>query len=176
MALKAVKILKHFESPKEAGVHYRLTCLTGANKGKAYFFQGNRVVLGRSENADIQVLDLKSSREHAEVTRVANDFIVTDLGSQNGIVINDLKVKQHKLHDGDKLIIGKTVYKFSKILVEKKEKNNVIPLNKKKENDNLEDNPPEKKRTTLMLAAVCIIAVMIILEDDSKEKGKEGKS
>ena len=86
----AVKLLKHFEAPKEEGVYYRLVCLTGKDKGQAYILMGKRVVMGRSDGADIRVMDIKSSREHAEIIKVGKDFVLTDLGSQNGIIINDL--------------------------------------------------------------------------------------
>ena len=92
-----VKISKKLEAPTDAGKHFRLLCLTGKNKGVAYFMTGKRLVMGRHENCDIQILDTKSSREHAELTRVGDKFVLTDLGSQNGIIVNDLKVNQHTL-------------------------------------------------------------------------------
>ena len=112
---KNVLVLKHFESPKEAGVYFRLVCLTGGNKGESYVLLGNRIVIGRSEKADIRLNDTKASREHAEVTKVGNDWVATDLGSQNGIVVNDKKITQKALTEGDKLIdIG--LFVFSPIL------------------------------------------------------------
>jgi pSer/pThr/pTyr-binding forkhead associated (FHA) protein len=114
---KNVLVLKHFESPKEAGVYFRLVCLTGGNKGESYVILSNRVVLGRGDKADIKLNDTKASREHAEVTRVGNNWVATDLGSQNGIVVNDKKVTQHQLNEGDKLIIGTTVLKFARVEV-----------------------------------------------------------
>ena len=115
---KAVKIYKHFERPKEVGIHHRVVCLTGKDKGIAYFLIGKRIVFGRAETTDIRVHDIKSSREHAEIILVGKDYVLTDLGSQNGIIVNDLKVKQHVLNEGDKIIIGQTVYSFSRIEIE----------------------------------------------------------
>ena len=48
--------------------------------------------------------DIKSSREHAEIAQVGKDYNVTDLESQNSVVVNDLKIKQHTLNEGDKVI------------------------------------------------------------------------
>lgn len=109
----AVKISKDLAVPSKEGVHYRLLCLTGKNKGTSYYLSGKRAVMGRGDEADVQVLDAKSSRAHAELKKVGEKYVVTDLGSQNGIVINDLKVTQHQLIDGDKIIIGQTVFKYS---------------------------------------------------------------
>lgn len=119
---KNVLVLKHFESPKEAGVYFRLVCLTGGNKGESYVLLGNRIVIGRSDKADIRLNDTKASREHAEVTKVGESWVATDLGSQNGVVVNDKKITQQPLSEGDKLIVGQTVFKFAKVEVASKAK------------------------------------------------------
>lgn len=118
MKEQAVKIVKNYKLPTSPGKYYRLVCLTGKNKGISYFIQRKRIVLGRSDKADIQVLDTKSSREHAELALIDNKYVLTDLGSQNGVVVNDLKVSQHSLEDNDKIIIGSTIFKYNIIKVE----------------------------------------------------------
>ncbi len=112
-----VKITKNMKAPKEAGTHYRLMCMTGKSKGTSYYFSKKRVVMGRSDKVDVQILDTKSSREHAELALVGDQYVLTDLGSQNGVIVNDLKVSQHRLVNNDKIIIGQTVYKYNKIVV-----------------------------------------------------------
>ena len=67
--------------------------LSGDKKGISYYIDGKRLIIGRSNNAEVQILDEKASREHAEIARVQSNFIVTDLSSQNGVVVNDLKNK-----------------------------------------------------------------------------------
>ncbi len=151
-----VKISKKLEAPTDAGKHYRLLCLTGKNKGIAYFMTGKRLVMGRHENCDIQILDTKSSREHAELTRVGDKFVLTDLGSQNGIIVNDLKVNQHTLADGDKVIVGQTVYKYS-IFNNKKVEAVDDDLDEDEDEDD-EENKKEKKpagnRLLILLAVL----------------------
>ena len=93
--------------------------LTGISKGISYYLEGKRAIIGRSEKADISILDPQASREHAEIVRFKDSFIVTDLKSQNGVMVNDLKVVQHTLVPGDKVIIGSTVFKYDLIEVEK---------------------------------------------------------
>ncbi len=167
----AVKIYNHFETPRVEGVYHRLICLTGDDKGKAYFLLGKRIVLGRSEKCDVTVLDLKSSREHAEIILVGNDYILTDLQSQNGIMVNDLKVKQHTLADGDKIIIGKTVYKFSRVEVKdvnKKKKAAAKTLQKVDDGFyDKQEKEPQNKRLTLTLSLVILLALVILFADDS---------
>jgi len=119
---KNVLVLKHFESPRESGVYFRLMCLTGPNKGESYVLVGNRIVIGRSDTADIRLNDSKASREHVEITKVSGNWIVTDLKSQNGVILNDRKITQQELAEGDKLIVGQTVFKFAKVEVNSKNK------------------------------------------------------
>lgn len=159
-----VLVLKHFESPKEAGVYFRLVCLTGANKGESYVLMGNRIIIGRSEKADIRINDNKASREHAEVTKVGDNWVVTDLGSQNGLMINDKKVTQSPILESDKLIIGQTVFKFAKVEVSSKEK--VIK-------EETEEQIEIKKSRLPFLILIVIIFAVFIFDDDKEEKRKK---
>ena len=170
----AVKVLKHFEAPKEAGVHFRLVCLTGKTKGEAYFLVGKRVVLGRSENADIRVLDIKSSREHCEIAKVGKDFILTDLGSQNGVVVNDFKVRQHVLNEGDKVIIGQTVYKFNRVEVKAKLKE-VESVDDEYEDDEFEDETKKSKLTPVLILVIMMAVGVIVFSGDDASTGKSKK-
>lgn len=160
----AVKILKHFETPGEAGVYHRLVCLTGKNKGVAYLFQAKRVVMGRSEKADVRVHDIKSSREHAEIVKVGKDFVLTDLGSQNGVVVNDLKVKQHVLANGDKVIIGKTVYKFHRVEVKGEVKK--TPKESEVEFEDEEFEEEKSNKPTLILAIIALAGIFLLFSGE----------
>lgn len=164
---KNILVLKHFESPKEAGVYFRLVCLTGGTKGESYVLMGNRIVLGRSDKADIKLVDTKASREHAEITKVGANWVVTDLGSQNGIMVNDKKVGQQQLGEGDKLIIGTTVFKFAK--VEVNQKNKVI----KEKDEDQEENKPKPKKNIIPLLILVVGFVYFFLLDDSSNNNQE---
>jgi pSer/pThr/pTyr-binding forkhead associated (FHA) protein len=167
---KNVLVLKHFESPKEAGVYYRLICLTGGNKGESYVLLGNRIIIGRSEKADIRLNDTKASREHAEVTKVGTNWVATDLGSQNGIIVNDRKIKQEQLNEGDKLIVGQTVFKFAKVEVTSKTK--VIK-------EESEDAKPSNKSFLPFLILLIIFGGLFLFDDkktDTASTGKEKKN
>jgi pSer/pThr/pTyr-binding forkhead associated (FHA) protein len=73
--------------------------------------------------ADIPLKDAKASREHIELTKVGSSLVLTDLGSQNGTLVNEQKVNQHRMVDGDKIIIGQTVIKYSLVHVQSHESN-----------------------------------------------------
>jgi pSer/pThr/pTyr-binding forkhead associated (FHA) protein len=112
-----VNITSELKNPTTAGTHYRFLCMTGPNKGNAYYLTGKRIIIGRGANADIVIIDPKISREHAELSFSGNGYTVTDLGAQNGILVNDNKVKQKKLADNEKVVIGQTVFKYNIIEV-----------------------------------------------------------
>lgn len=176
MAEKRVQIVRDFKAPVKAGTHFRLICMTGENKGLTYYINAKRIVMGRSDKADIQVLDTKSSREHVELKRVGNTFVATDLGSQNGIVVNDLKVTQHQLAPNDSLIIGQTVYKYSVVNIASLEA--VIESTEDDDDDEDEEEIKPKKKSSklrLILIAVILIGGAMVLMDDSPEPSKKKK-
>lgn len=180
----SVKIVKGIKTPKEPGTYHRLLCMTGKNKGMAYYIKSRRIVMGRSEKADVQILDGKSSREHVELSMVGGKYVLTDLGSQNGVIVNDLKVSQHTLADNDKVIIGQTVYKYNRIIVEEtklvvvdedddeleeyEEEEEPKKNNKKKEG-------PKKKNNMMIVLIVVLAAVFLLPSEDGKKKESERK-
>ncbi|MBT3983549.1 MAG: FHA domain-containing protein [Bacteriovoracaceae bacterium] len=170
-----VLVLKNFEKPTDPGKHFRLLCLTGSNKGQSYFLTKGRIVIGRGDECDIKINDSKSSREHAEVTIIGGDVVITDLKSQNGVVVNDFKVTQHKLSQGDTVIIGQTVFKFSVVKVDalvKKEKEDEEDLgNFEDVKRSTNDIPPEKKKKNFLIGVIAILIIVVLLPDDeSKEE------
>lgn len=187
MKSQNVRVTRDLTRPEAVGTHYRLLCMTGKNKGLVYYLKGKRVVLGRSDKIDIQILDTKSSREHAELTKFQSTYIVTDLGSQNGIIINDLKVSQHQLIDNDKIIIGQTVYKFNIIEIE----NDLVDSENDDDDEDEEDeefeetnskkgksnkNTAAAKRKKMIYAVVGVALLMIFLpSDDTGTKKKQTK-
>ena len=145
MSSANVKMLRDFHPPETEGVHYRILCMTGKNKGIAYYLISNRVIMGRGDKSDIQVLDSKSSREHAELIFNQGKYIITDLGSQNGLVVNDLKINQHGLSDGDNIIIGATVFKFNVYDIKK----NPLQLVEDEDDEDDEDEIYEEEQKLL---------------------------
>ncbi len=89
----------------------RLEIQAGKHAGKSYDV-AESAVLGRGETADVPVADTKASREHCRVQYSAGRWVVTDLGSRNGILVNGQPSKRKDLKDGDKIQIGQTVLVF----------------------------------------------------------------
>jgi hypothetical protein len=80
--------------------------------GRRNVLSGNRVVVGRSREADIVLQDPNASRRHAELRREEGGWQVVDLGSTNGIKVNGRRVDHHPLRPGDRITIGVTDLTF----------------------------------------------------------------
>ena len=94
---------------KEESRELSLVVLNGEEKGKIYSINRNgRIVIGRGKNCDVVLNDSKSSREHAEIVFANGVYIITDLKSQNGILVNQQKTLQSVLSNGDKIVVGQT--------------------------------------------------------------------
>jgi pSer/pThr/pTyr-binding forkhead associated (FHA) protein len=74
--------------------------------GKKYPLLVGRTTIGRGDAANIKIDDVKLSRVHAEFYCQNKKITITDLNSQNGILVNNNKVKQHELKKGDQVLIG----------------------------------------------------------------------
>lgn len=67
--------------------------------------------LGRGTDVDLRIDDPSVSRRHAEI-RVGVPSVISDLGSTNGIVVDDQHVRQAQLRDGSVIHLGNTTIIF----------------------------------------------------------------
>lgn len=68
--------------------------------------------IGRSPGNEIPVASGNLSRRHARLMCVHNGWMLQDLGSTNGSVVNGNHVTSHHLKDGDLLELGDAVFRF----------------------------------------------------------------
>ena len=71
-----------------------------------------RSIVGTAPDCDVVVSDASVSGRHAEFNAQGGVFRVSDLGSTNGTFVNDKRVQQAELVDGDTLRLGRTSFKF----------------------------------------------------------------
>ncbi len=79
----------------------------GGRVGQSFPLQGDRLVIGRSPDAEIFLDDVTVSREHAVLVRRAGAWYLDDSGSLNGTYVNRKRVDSHRLEDSDELQVGK---------------------------------------------------------------------
>ena len=71
-------------------------------------------VIGRGRDCDIILLDERVSRQHAEIHFDGDAYLVSDLGSFNGTILNgEMLGDTRPLGDGDQLQIGPVILKFA---------------------------------------------------------------
>ena len=73
-----------------------------------------RIVVGRGNEADVVLLDREVSREHFHISHDGRAFILEDLGSVNGTLVNGERVQQPlALRDGDTIQAGAIQLRFA---------------------------------------------------------------
>jgi diguanylate cyclase (GGDEF)-like protein len=76
------------------------------------------VILGRALEADVRINDSRVSRRHARINTIFNaetgtsDYIITDLISRSGTLLNGHKISQETLQHGDKIVLGEHILRF----------------------------------------------------------------
>ncbi len=68
-------------------------------------------VIGRSPSCEISISSETISRRHAKLERRDTRFFITDLGSRNGVYVNEEKIVETVLKDGDYVKLG--VFEFT---------------------------------------------------------------
>jgi hypothetical protein len=65
--------------------------------------------VGRSQENDIVINDPNVSRRHARISRSDNGFVVEDLGSTNGTLLDGAPIDREMIEGGDELTFGQSV-------------------------------------------------------------------
>lgn len=85
-----------------------LTHLLGPDKGKRELFEIDRISIGRAPNNALSFGDgeRRVSSHHAEIIRKGDHYVLHDLGSTNGTMINGRRVIASELHRDDLIEFG----------------------------------------------------------------------
>ncbi|HJP65835.1 MAG TPA: FHA domain-containing protein, partial [Actinomycetota bacterium] len=89
-----------------------LVLLERGKAGRAFPLGKDRVSIGRLDDSDIALSDPGVSRKHAEVQRRDGEYVVVDLGSTNGTMVNEAVISERTLRPGDRITIGRSVLEF----------------------------------------------------------------
>lgn len=98
--------------PKPTTLEGHLWARSGKNLGRRYSIGRSEQVLGRSPACEIEIEDDRVSLQHAKIMTVDGRHHIFDLGSTNGTFVNDARVEESVLHDGDTLQIGETIFEY----------------------------------------------------------------
>lgn len=85
----------------------------GEGVGRTFDVRETPLVVGRSSDCDIRLLNRAVSRLHFRVWRDSTGYWLRDLNSTNRTFLNDRPVVEARLKDGDVIAAGGTVFLFS---------------------------------------------------------------
>ena len=80
--------------------------LTGERKGTRIEIDRDEVVFGRAPDNLIVLKDESISSKHCAIIRSGRNFVIRDLGSTNGTLLNDVSILEHQLSPGDNICAG----------------------------------------------------------------------
>jgi Nif-specific regulatory protein len=90
----------------------RLRVMTGPDEGGSYPIAVDPFTIGRDTSNQLPLHDKSISREHCVIVREGDAFVIRDLGSYNGTLVNDARVTQQVLAHGDRIKVGGIQFEF----------------------------------------------------------------
>jgi FHA domain-containing protein len=90
----------------------KLVLLDSGEDAETFTLDKDTASIGRMTDCDIVLQDSGASRKHAEIRRDGDRFVLVDLGSTNGTLVNEAKVSERELEEGDRITIGRSVLEF----------------------------------------------------------------
>jgi two-component system NtrC family sensor kinase len=110
-----------------------LFVIQGRDQGTRFRLDEPTVTIGRGTSNIVQLHDTEVSRDHAQLYRNGDVYLVRDLGSSNGTFVNGKRVVEFELASGDQLQFGRTLLLYTGISEERVEdladKINIVPRN-----------------------------------------------
>jgi hypothetical protein len=87
--------------------------VSGEGSETALYALGATARLGRAEDNDICLQNRGISRHHAVITATVHGYVLRDLDSQNGTVVNGERIVERMLVEGDQIALGDARLRFT---------------------------------------------------------------
>jgi hypothetical protein len=92
---------------------HALRFISGKYQGGEFPLSATKeIVVGRSSELDMVLVEDMVSRRHAKITVTGDEIFIQDLGSTNGTFVNGEKIKRARLQEGDRILIGTSIIKL----------------------------------------------------------------
>ncbi|HJL14369.1 MAG TPA: sigma 54-interacting transcriptional regulator [Sandaracinaceae bacterium LLY-WYZ-13_1] len=88
-----------------------LVILSGPERGREQTIEGELFRIGKSRDNELVLADETVSRTHCEITRGEKGFLLRDLGSTNGTLLDGAEIKEAWLKPGAVITVGKVELK-----------------------------------------------------------------
>lgn len=109
-----VKLLKKVLTALDKEMVPSLEVLNGTAEGKKLYLTDelSEFNIGRDPECEFSLNEVAISRRHAQVLKRWGGIAVRDLESKNGVFVNNRRVVEEYLHDGDRVAFGTIVCLF----------------------------------------------------------------
>ena len=98
--------------PSPSDLRFGLRFISGKYQGGEYpLGEGQEIVIGRSSELDMVLVEEMVSRKHARIALTEGVITIEDLGSTNGTFVNGEKVERGTLKEGDRVLVGTNILK-----------------------------------------------------------------
>ena len=97
---------------KEKVIGPRLVCTTASGESKIYPLNKTKLVIGRSVEADLNLLDPLVSRKHCVIENRQDGFVVRNVSTTNPLLLNDKPIAEKRLYTGDQIRVGSATLAF----------------------------------------------------------------
>jgi Nif-specific regulatory protein len=91
----------------------RLIAVAGPVPRTEFLLEDEEVVIGRDLAATVCVNSRSASRRHCMVQRNSDQYLIRDLGSSNGTLVNGLPVTECVLRHGDRIAVSDALFVFA---------------------------------------------------------------
>ena len=109
-----VKLLKKVWDAVDQETVPSLEVLNGSAEGKRIFLTDDapEMIIGRDPSCDFSINEYVISRQHAKIAKKWGGIALIDMESKNGSFVNNKRVTEEFLHDGDRIALGTIVFLF----------------------------------------------------------------
>jgi len=90
----------------------RLLVITGPDQGVSHPIATDSFAIGRNPRNQLSLTDSSVSREHCVILRQGDDFLIRDLGSFHGTLVNGARATERTLANGDTIQLGRSRLRF----------------------------------------------------------------
>lgn len=150
-----------------------LEVLEGINKGDKIFITSSGLSIGRKKENDLVLEDPMVSREHARIEQDLSGFSIRDIGSKNGVFVNNNLVDSSSLKNGDIIRIGSTVFRFH---MEEKVEEPVVFEGKKEFVKKQKKSSPVRVMIYVLTAFTLIIVIIALTSSKKPPEGTTSKT
>ncbi|HEX6904891.1 MAG TPA: sigma 54-interacting transcriptional regulator [Thermoanaerobaculia bacterium] len=90
----------------------RLVAVAGPLSGGSWSLDREKLTIGRHVSNDVQIREPEVSRHHCVISQDGGRFLLKDLGSRGGALVNGQPVRERALQEGDVVTLGRSRFVF----------------------------------------------------------------